>query len=94
MNLLFQKVAGLPDFEEALVFVSKAIIVNLKPTVFKDFDFDWEIYLRFYHVNCFWTLAGVELPIKHTLKEHGETSSKFLSIHNCQCAQFTFCFKH
>ena len=42
-------------------------MVTPKPAVFKMFVFDWEIYFRLCEVYRFQNLAGLELPIKHTL---------------------------
>ena len=51
--------------------------INLKPAVLKNFVVDWALCFRPCEVYRFQTLAGLEAPIEHTLKDEQFTKRNF-----------------
>ena len=47
--------------------------MNLKPAVLKNFVFDWALCFGLCEVYRFQNFVGLELPIKHALKDFNDT---------------------
>ena len=56
--------------------------MNLKPAVLKNFVFDWALCFCLCEVYRFQNLVGLQLPIKHALKEVHEFTINQVTLQN------------